>query len=140
MGQVKIAFHFYDTSIANVVIGFIYFFIIAGSFFISYKLIFRKKHKPEPAADFMAGNSDSAVISDAKEKVSESEGEILAETAEVKAEVKEEKAEEVEQSKSAEKPKTAAKKTTAKSTAKKSTTVKTDKTVKPKTTNKGGQK
>lgn len=50
---VKIKFHFYDTAIVNVVIGFMYFFIIACSFFISYKLIFKKKEKKKEPTDFM---------------------------------------------------------------------------------------
>ena len=54
MGLVKSKFHFYDESIVNVVTGFIYFFIIACSFFISYKLIFRKKASEKVSADFMA--------------------------------------------------------------------------------------
>lgn len=57
MNFVKVKFHFYDTSIVNVVTGFIYFFIIACSFFITYKLIFKKKAKTGEISDFMEENT-----------------------------------------------------------------------------------
>ena len=105
MGQVKIFFHFYDNSISNVVIGFIYFFIIACSFFISYKLIFRKKNKAEPIPDFTEpAKTDTETKAETEEVKSEepdiqekpepvdvkSTDPIISET-EVKEEIKEEK-------------------------------------------------
>lgn len=43
MRQVKMDFGYYNSAIANVVLGVIYFFIIGCEFFISYKIVFRKK-------------------------------------------------------------------------------------------------
>ncbi len=64
MNFVKIKFHFYDTSIVNVVIGFTYFFIIACSFFISYKLIFKKKEKKAMPTDFMVDGSQAETVAE----------------------------------------------------------------------------
>ncbi len=47
MGQVRQDFGFYNDAIGNVVLGIIYFFIIGCEFFITYKLIFRKKNKTD---------------------------------------------------------------------------------------------
>ena len=43
MEQVRMDFAFTNDSIANLIIGIIYFFIIACAFFIKYKVVFRKK-------------------------------------------------------------------------------------------------
>ena len=76
MSFVKVKFHFYDESIVNVVTGFIYFFIIACSFFITYKLIFKKKHKNsvEEKADFMVVADDKTeTVEDKNEEVKSTE-------------------------------------------------------------------
>lgn len=54
MGQVRQDFGFYNDAIGNVVLGIIYFFIIGCEFFITYKLIFRKKDKSLVAQDPIA--------------------------------------------------------------------------------------
>ncbi len=43
MGQVRPAFGMLDDTISNLVMGLVYFFIIACSFFIQYKIIFNSK-------------------------------------------------------------------------------------------------
>ena len=43
MEQVRMDFAFTNDSIANLIIGIVYFFIIACEFFVRYKVIFRKK-------------------------------------------------------------------------------------------------
>ena len=43
MGQVRKDFGFTNEALANVVIGIVYFFLIASEFFIRYKLVFHKK-------------------------------------------------------------------------------------------------
>ena len=43
MRQVRMDFGFYNDAISNVVLGVIYFFIIGCEFFISYKIVFRKR-------------------------------------------------------------------------------------------------
>jgi len=45
MGQVRQDFGFYNDAIGNVVLGIIYFFIIGCEFFITYKLISRRKNR-----------------------------------------------------------------------------------------------
>ncbi len=47
MGQVRKDFGFTNEALSNVVIGIVYFFLIASEFFIRYQLIFRKKKKAE---------------------------------------------------------------------------------------------
>ncbi|MDY6367070.1 MAG: ABC transporter permease [Clostridia bacterium] len=73
MSFVKVKFHFYDESIVNVVTGFIYFFIIACSFFISYKLIFKKKSKQPQVEknDFMVTNDEAKEENSAKDVADE---------------------------------------------------------------------
>ena len=43
MEQVRMDFAFKNDSIANLIIGIVYFFIIACEFFVRYKVVFRKK-------------------------------------------------------------------------------------------------
>ena len=50
MNQVRRDFGFNDSSVANTVIGIIYFCVIACSFFINYKVVFRQKKKPAEVA------------------------------------------------------------------------------------------
>ena len=50
MSQVRRDFGFNDSSVANTVIGIIYFCVIACSFFINYKVVFRQKKKPAEVA------------------------------------------------------------------------------------------
>ena len=50
MGQVRTDFGFYNDALTNVVLGVIYFFIIACDFFITYKIVFRKKEKNKEVA------------------------------------------------------------------------------------------
>ena len=45
MQQVRMDFALTNDSTANVVIGLVYFFIIACAFFIQYKVVFRKNLK-----------------------------------------------------------------------------------------------
>lgn len=45
MSQVQTDFDLYNSSISNIVLGIIYFLVIAGEFFIEYKINFRKKKK-----------------------------------------------------------------------------------------------
>ncbi len=47
MTQVRMDFRMTSESFSNLVVGLIYFFIIACSFFVQYKLIMRKKKKEE---------------------------------------------------------------------------------------------
>ena len=61
MGQVKQDFGFYNDAIGNVVLGIIYFFIIGCEFFLSYKVIFRKKGNKkngEDSVDFLNDKED----------------------------------------------------------------------------------
>ncbi len=45
MSYVQSEFYLYNKSISNIVLGIIYFLVIAGEFFIEYKINFRKKKK-----------------------------------------------------------------------------------------------
>lgn len=45
MSYVQSEFDLYNSSISNIVLGIIYFLVIAGEFFIEYKINFRKKKK-----------------------------------------------------------------------------------------------
>mgnify|MGYP002515413632 CR=1 FL=1 len=45
MGNVSTEFKMLNNSISNVVLGIIYFLLIAGEFFVEYKIMFRKKEK-----------------------------------------------------------------------------------------------
>lgn len=45
MSYVQSEFDLYNNSISNIVLGIIYFLVIAGEFFIEYKINFRKKKK-----------------------------------------------------------------------------------------------
>jgi hypothetical protein len=47
MMDVRKTFMFTNDAISNIVVGIIYFVVIVCSFFISYKLVFRKKEKEE---------------------------------------------------------------------------------------------
>ena len=47
MTQVRKTFMFTNDSISNIVVGVVYFAVIICSFFINYKLVFRKKEKEE---------------------------------------------------------------------------------------------
>ena len=47
MVEVRAAFGFTNDSIANIVIGLVYFCVIACSFFITYRVVFRKSAKSE---------------------------------------------------------------------------------------------
>lgn len=62
MSNVRSEFGFYNDALANVVVGFIYFFIIGCDFFIRYKLVFRKKNGDEEMlVDFMNRNQSEKV-------------------------------------------------------------------------------
>ena len=50
MGQVRMDFGMTNDSISNLVIGLVYFFIIACAFFIEYKIMFNKKSKTTETA------------------------------------------------------------------------------------------
>ena len=52
MGEVRSVFSFYNNSLANFVLGIIYFFIIGCEFFIRYKINVRKKRK-NPENDYL---------------------------------------------------------------------------------------
>ena len=47
MMDVRKTFMFTNDAISNIVVGVIYFIVIVCSFFISYKLVFRKKEKED---------------------------------------------------------------------------------------------
>ena len=47
MVEVRKTFMFTNDSISNIVVGIVYFAVIICSFFINYKLVFRKKEKEE---------------------------------------------------------------------------------------------
>ena len=51
MVEVRGSFGFTNDSIANIVIGLVYFCVIACSFFITYKVVFRKSTKTEPKGE-----------------------------------------------------------------------------------------
>ena len=143
MSFVKVKFHFYDEAIVNVVTGFIYFFIIACSFFISYKLIFKKKRKEEQVCknDFMVTKENTV-----EEVALEANKEENAEKADLTENIISVKEKDVKK----ETPKTTTKKPAAKSTTAKKSSVKktptnetaTKKSVgtKTKSANKGGNK
>ena len=59
MAEVRSEFGFTNTALSNVVVGFIYFFIIGCEFFIRYKLVFRKRKREKVAdSDFMANTPE----------------------------------------------------------------------------------
>ncbi len=62
MRQVKMDFGFYNNAIANVVLGVIYFFIIGCEFFISYKIIFRKRKTSEENVVSEEDKSESTLV------------------------------------------------------------------------------
>ena len=45
MGQVRQDFHLTNDSVASIVVGLIYFCVIACSFFVNYKIVFRRKEE-----------------------------------------------------------------------------------------------
>ncbi|MBQ9709094.1 MAG: ABC transporter permease [Clostridia bacterium] len=47
MSQVRMDFGFYNNALSNIILGVIYFFIIGCDFFITYKIVFRKKAKKQ---------------------------------------------------------------------------------------------
>ena len=57
MVQVRGDFGFTNDSIANIVIGLVYFCVIACSFFITYRVVFRKASTKEGAIDATKGES-----------------------------------------------------------------------------------
>lgn len=56
MVQVRGDFGFTNDSIANIVIGLVYFCVIACSFFINYRVVFRKASAKKAEADKKGGN------------------------------------------------------------------------------------
>ena len=63
MRQVKMDFGYYNSAIANVVLGVIYFFIIGCEFFISYKIVFRKKKVENVAKEVVEASADAENVS-----------------------------------------------------------------------------
>jgi hypothetical protein len=59
MVQVRGNFGFTNDSIANIVIGLVYFCVIACSFFINYRLIFRKSSAKTAKTDKTKGENKS---------------------------------------------------------------------------------
>ena len=57
MAQVKTSFGFTSESIANIVIGLVYFCVIACSFFITYRVVFRKRSAKKSKNDKAKGAS-----------------------------------------------------------------------------------
>lgn len=51
MGQVRQSCNFTNTAISDIVIGLVFFFVIACEFFINYKIVFKKKVKTESQQD-----------------------------------------------------------------------------------------
>lgn len=68
MRGVQIGFHFSSNAIVNVVLGLVYFAIIACAFFVNYRVIFRKKSKKEIQNEVKEEKIDSV-----EEKVKEEE-------------------------------------------------------------------
>jgi len=67
MQQVRMDFALANDSISNLIIGLVYFFIIACAFFIDYKIIFNKKRKKQN--DFVSGDAqNTATNTENKEK------------------------------------------------------------------------
>ena len=56
MVEVRGAFGFTNDSIANIVIGLVYFCVIACSFFITYRVVFRKSGAKMAAVDEKKGD------------------------------------------------------------------------------------
>ena len=59
MVEVRGSFNFTNDSIANIVIGLVYFCVIACSFFITYRVVFRKMGAKAKKADEMKGESEA---------------------------------------------------------------------------------
>ena len=58
MVEVRGVFGFTNDSIANIVIGLVYFCVIACSFFITYRVVFRKRSAKTAAADEEKGGTE----------------------------------------------------------------------------------
>ena len=59
MVEVRASFGFTNDSIANIVIGLVYFCVIACSFFITYKVVFRKSNAKTKETDKVKGENKS---------------------------------------------------------------------------------
>ena len=59
MVEVRATFGFTNDSIANIVIGLVYFCVIACSFFITYKVVFRKSNAKAKETDKVKGENKS---------------------------------------------------------------------------------
>jgi ABC-type uncharacterized transport system permease subunit len=60
MAQVRLDFGFTDEATANIVLGIVYFCIIACDFFVNYRVLFRHKASAEAIAATGAENADQS--------------------------------------------------------------------------------
>ena len=60
MKQVRMDFGLTSDSISNLIIGLVYFFIIACAFFIQYKIMFNKKKKSTETTDTTTITTENA--------------------------------------------------------------------------------
>lgn len=62
MAQVRMDFGFTDSATADIVLGIVYFCIIACDFFVNYRILFR--HKQTKTSDGVGGGSDNGTTAD----------------------------------------------------------------------------
>ena len=62
MAQVRMDFGFTDSAAADIVLGIVYFCIIACDFFVNYRILFR--HKQTKTSDGVGGGSDNGTTAD----------------------------------------------------------------------------
>lgn len=62
MAQVRMDFGFTDSATADIVLGIVYFCIIACDFFVNYRILFR--HKQTKTSDGVEGGSDNGTTAD----------------------------------------------------------------------------
>lgn len=62
MAQVRMDFGFTDSATADIVLGIVYFCIIACDFFVNYRILFR--HKQTKTSDGVEGGSDNSTTAD----------------------------------------------------------------------------
>lgn len=89
MANVQENFDMYNSSISKVVLGLIYFLLIAGEFFVEYKILFRKKEKKLAVTSAEKIKSDNATVkTEEVEKIAEIDTQIKQPSNEKKEEEK----------------------------------------------------